>query len=353
MAQVSLAPQTPSPQSAPAGQVPQSAGQVSQFSPQAQVLSPQADEQSPQSAAQVVQLSLTSRRPLPQRSLQSVNGCSVQPVLKTLMVGTTQRNYAIYVPPGLPTSTPVPLILYFHGSTASPTQYQIGFSSLVPFTKAAYAEKLILVSPQGSKATTSYGWEDSAASEALFDALIIELKKNHSIDAKRIYAAGRSSGASFSFHLACKRPSVIAAAVPMAGNYAIISKTDPTQLNCAASATPVAIRAYHGTKDFIPHDTVRDSVVAVFATKINGCTQVSGPVVDTSLFAQMGFASWTIKKWSSCTKGADVEFVSMVGISHPGLNPDPVLDQRRTPPDRPGRDPPRPWLHGNNRKIGC
>ena len=73
--------------------------------------------------------------------------------------------------------------------------------------------------------------------------LLSELSNNYSVDRDRVYAAGFSNGAAFTFGLACYQSQNIAAIVSVSGSMS------PTQQQNCDPQHPTSVMTIHGTQD--------------------------------------------------------------------------------------------------------
>jgi poly(3-hydroxybutyrate) depolymerase len=133
------------------------------------------------------------------------------------------RQYNVHVPPGYDGSSPVPLVLDFHGWTSSPGAQQ----SLSGFQQLADAHGFIVAYPQGyDPAGTRLSWNagtccDPASTAHLDDvglvrAIVADIESNANIDPLRVYATGLSNGGGMSHRLACEAADLFAAVAPIA-----------------------------------------------------------------------------------------------------------------------------------------
>jgi polyhydroxybutyrate depolymerase len=141
---------------------------------------------------------------------------------RTVMVGSQNRSYVLYIPDTYTGSQPVPLIFDFHlhGSSGS-TQ-----ASTSPYRDATWEDSVVMAFPtgllgpglgSGSSAPVSASWnlgpccanqgDDVAFTEAMLD----QLQSIVCIDKKRIYAVGNITGGGMAYLLACQMPDVFAA----------------------------------------------------------------------------------------------------------------------------------------------
>jgi len=178
------------------------------------------------------------------------------------------RIFKYYFPKSLDISKPISLVFDFHGSTeTSPID---GISEGNFLNRLANNENIIMVYPLGTiqDGTNTYNWT-SDENLLFFDAMINYFKasKNPIIDTDRIYACGQSSGAIFSYELAMKRSEILAAVVPISGQYKI-PKEDfikPTRT--------VAIRGINGINDKTVNYTAAVENISIWAEKVGDYTQ--------------------------------------------------------------------------------
>ncbi len=161
--------------------------------------------------------------------------------LRSLTSGNLKRTYRLHLPTKSTTSKPIPIVLNFHGRTATGID-QENYSGLVPISDR---ETFILVSPDGTG--TPLGWSAGATpantvDDVLFvNDLLDALERELCIDTARVYATGFSNGAFMASKLACAMPDRIAAIAVVGGiNY-----------GPAGCAGRVPVLAVHGSQDGI------------------------------------------------------------------------------------------------------
>ncbi len=240
------------------------------------------------------------------------------------------RTYHVYLPSGLPSGVPVPLLLAFHGGTGWGTQYEqnSGFDGL------AEANRFIVVYPDGVSvgsrlmpngrvwnggdccgAAVAQGVDDVA----FVRQLLSRLGQDYAIDPARVFAAGHSNGGIMSYRLACELADRIAAIGLQAGWVAIDS--------CRPSR-PVAALHIHGDADQnAPFDGGRgeksiqasparaalDSTAMLAAG--DGC---GGPPSATTA------GDLTTYRYPGCPAGVDVELVKVRGAGHAWMGHEPA-----------------------------
>ncbi len=170
-----------------------------------------------------------------------------------IVVDGRARSYLLHLPPNIAGGEPAALVLAFHGggSNGRAMEWLTGFSRI------ADREGFIVVYPDA----VADNWVDGrvgmrmkAQREGIDDvafvaALLDELARRYSIDAKRVFATGISNGAIFSHYLAAKLADRIAAIAPVVGGLA-----DPFYREFAPSHA-VSVFIIQGTADpLMPFD---------------------------------------------------------------------------------------------------
>jgi polyhydroxybutyrate depolymerase len=162
-------------------------------------------------------------------------------------VAGVRRSYLLYLPPSHRPGEPMPLLLVFHGGggTASNIAEHTGL------TPAATSRGYAVVYPDG----VNGHWSDGRVARAGADdvgfvrLLLDSLRRELTVDPRRIFATGISNGAGMAFRLACDLPSSFAAIAPVAGGL-------PAELErrCAVAA-PISVLMFQGTLDrLMPYD---------------------------------------------------------------------------------------------------
>ncbi len=137
---------------------------------------------------------------------------------RSMVFDAQTREYDIHVPPSYDGTTPVPLVLDFHGFTATKNSQHI-ISGFAPLSDT---KGFIVVYPQGlfnswnagtcCGQAVAQGIDDVGFSRALISAVAAEAN----IDRRRVYATGLSNGGAMTQRLACEAADAFAAAAPMA-----------------------------------------------------------------------------------------------------------------------------------------
>lgn len=147
-----------------------------------------------------------------------------------LTVDGKKREFIVFQPAGIQTSTAVPVVFMLHGTSGDGEK----FYNISGWKEKAAKEKFYVVFPSslaycitedGVKSTTTK-WNhydlDSIAcpGQKLYDdvkffrEMLIFLQTTYAIDPKRVYVSGFSNGGQFTFRLAVEASDVIAAVAP-------------------------------------------------------------------------------------------------------------------------------------------
>jgi polyhydroxybutyrate depolymerase len=237
----------------------------------------------------------------------SSTGLSVQ----TMTSGGVQRSYRLYVPTSYDASTPLPLVLNFHGFSSNAWQ-QERYSG---FIDIAEREGFVLVTPDGTSTPRRwhiYGkWERGYVDDFAFtEDLIDEVSAGVCIDQARVYATGISNGAAMSSLLGCKSDR-IAAIGPVAGS--------PYSALLCRNAGPVPVIAFHGTDDeLVPCDGGNGGRRGLPGTPVRenmlGWAEHSG--CDVTLQTERIASDVLLERYTICDEGADVLLYVIEGGGH-------------------------------------
>jgi polyhydroxybutyrate depolymerase len=167
-----------------------------------------------------------------------------------LAVAGTPRTSLVHLPSGWDGTTPLPVVVSFHGAgfDGSVMQLQDGVN-----TKADQ-EQFVVLHPDGLPVDLSGGaqpkipgWDLSKNSKdpAFVKALLDELGRRVCIDPSRVFATGISNGAEMAAFSACALPKRIA-------GYAAVANGRPVPCG-SETATPALV--FHGLNDIVvPYD---------------------------------------------------------------------------------------------------
>jgi poly(3-hydroxybutyrate) depolymerase/6-phosphogluconolactonase (cycloisomerase 2 family) len=257
----------------------------------------------------------------------ALNGC-VDPLTpgdhrRTLVFGGYSRIYDVHIPPGYDGSTPVPLVLDFHGFQGFPTDYA-GFSG---WRSLAASEGFIVAYPLGlfgrpeapevdTKLGPSFnggplccggaalhGIDDVGFARAIVQAVAAEAN----VDRARVYATGWSNGGGMSSRLGCEAAGLFAAVAPVEGPIALVSMSQ-----CQPSR-PIPVIEFAGLHD--PGIPYPGPLTQNFAhwRDVDGCG--SGAPDD-----RVDLGTSYCETYRSCSAGVQVELCS---IEASQVSPDP------------------------------
>ena len=204
-------------------------------------------------------------------------------VEKTWTVDGVKRTALVRVPAGV--SGPLAVVFGWHGhggrSTHSAGRW--GYAEIDTGSILVFPQGLPTVSPLVDKEGRMPGWQTTVESEGgrdikLFDTILADLKKEHSVDERRIYSMGHSNGAAFSYLLWQARPEVLAAIGSVAGSLRGDGK--PT--------TSLPVIHVAGEKDPLVKFTWQQATFAA-VKRFNGCSEEGKPwakegVLDATIF---------------------------------------------------------------------
>ncbi len=164
---------------------------------------------------------------------------------RTLEVGGTSRSYILHVPSSYTGSTPVPLVLDFHGLGGSGSQE----ASSSGYRQVADREGFVVAFPDGIDNAWNIGPCCTNSSDVddlgFAKAMVESIASDGCIDLGRVYAAGFSMGGGMSHYLACNAADVFAAVAPSAFDLLV-----PEEEPCAPSR-PISVLAFRGTSDTV------------------------------------------------------------------------------------------------------
>jgi polyhydroxybutyrate depolymerase len=239
---------------------------------------------------------------------------------RTLVVEGQARSYLLYVPPGLDSSQPVPVVLGVHGYSSTPQR----FRDVSGFNPIAEANGFLAVYPQGEGGDRSWnagGCCGGAGYANLEDVdfvrqLLSDLKTIANLDPKRIYATGHSNGAMFVYRLACEMSDTFAAIAPVAGPlyYSPCEPEEAVSVIHVHGAIDTAV-PYGGGQHPINPNLTYPSVPETLAAwaKLDGCESRAlvddrGDIVHTT--------------YSSCESDAAIELYVLRGLGHTWPQPE-------------------------------
>jgi polyhydroxybutyrate depolymerase len=221
-------------------------------------------------------------------------------------VQTPSGEYHAVPPPGWDGSSPLPMVIFFHGYGQSGAVVANNPRLTGPFG----ANGVLLIAPTGLK--KSWGHVGSPRrlrdENAFIDEILADVKTRFPIDKSRIWASGFSQGGSMAWDAACYRGDRFTAIFPVAGAF-----WRPHPDTCMSG--PVNLFHTHGTGDTVVpmtgraiRETYRQGDVlegmALWRT-VNGCAAGPNHVETVN--------DLRCETWSTCSAGKDLKL-----CLHPG-----------------------------------
>ncbi|GIF95926.1 alpha/beta hydrolase family esterase [Catellatospora citrea] len=159
--------------------------------------------------------------------------------------GGVKRDYALHAPPGFQPGQSLPLVLVLHGQpgNSAGAAGQSGMSAIAD--KAGF----LVAYPQGQGGTWTPGTagDPTSGDVGFVAALVDHLVSTWHADRKRVYVAGFSAGAAFSYRLARELPGRFAAIAPVSGRMDTVAAwTGPL-----GTANPVSVVTFQGGQDML------------------------------------------------------------------------------------------------------
>jgi polyhydroxybutyrate depolymerase len=233
----------------------------------------------------------------------------------TMMYDGLTREYSFYVPASYDGTTSFPLLFNFHGGNGVIADWQTT-ADMRPIADTA---NFILVYPQARQDPSdgnSLNWLPKTPGTfddvPFISALIDTIASDYQIDQNRIYACGYSLGGEFSYELACKLNSKIAAI----GTVARTMQADPNSY--CSPVRPTGVLTILGTADFIsPYNGLTfggiEYYISAEATHSYWATHNN---CDTT--ATMNTVSPSVERytWSTASGCAYVEELKVIGGGH-------------------------------------
>jgi polyhydroxybutyrate depolymerase len=245
----------------------------------------------------------------------------------TVSVNGTMRSFVLHVPPSYDGTSPVPLVVDFHGVGGSGMS-EVGSS---PYPGRLDAEGVVMAFPDGLRGPAGTAWNVGPCCVATVDdvafarALVAEVKALTCIDPVRVYAVGVLTGGGMAHYLGCHAADVFAAVAPAAFDLLEENVDD------CNPPRPVTVVSFRGTGNSrVPYEGGYSSLVPGMPVtflgargsfeewaRIDGCTGTpSAPDADGC------------EGYSACGGGAEVILCTKEGGTEDPGDPDiawPVL----------------------------
>jgi len=192
-------------------------------------------------------------------------------VERTWTVDGVKRTALVRMPVGASGQLAVVFGWHGHGGRSTHSAARWGYADIDTTSILVFPQGLPTVSPLVDKEGRMPGWQTSVDSEGgrdikLFDTILADLKKEQSVDERRIFSMGHSNGAAFSYLLWQARPEVIAAVGSVAGSLRADTKV----------ASPMPVIHVAGEKDPLVKFAWQKATFAAIR-RINGCAEEGKP----------------------------------------------------------------------------
>jgi polyhydroxybutyrate depolymerase len=192
-------------------------------------------------------------------------------VERTWTIDGVKRTALVRMPAGVAGQLAVVFGWHGHGGRSTHSAARWGYAVIDTTSILVFPQGLPTVSPLVDKEGRMPGWQTSVDSEGgrdikLFDTILADLKKEQSVDERRIFSMGHSNGAAFSYLLWQARPEVLAAIGSVAGSLRADTKV----------ASPMPVIHVAGEKDPIVKFAWQKATFAA-VRRINGCAEEGKP----------------------------------------------------------------------------
>jgi polyhydroxybutyrate depolymerase len=234
-------------------------------------------------------------------------------------VAGIERTYHVYLPERASATTPIPLVMVFHGYTMSGDKMH----DITDYTEIADAEGIALAFPDGQGGADTLGAPWNVGSNvcptfagippnatgddfALLDHIKAEISEDQCLDTDHLYATGFSMGGYFSHHIGCMRSDFRAVAPASGGTHDLE--------NCTNDRRPIII--FHGSADpLVPAGCNDPGALPVIATEPaadawatkNGCSLTTTPRAVTG---------GTCFHYEGCPADGQVELCTFDNMGH-------------------------------------
>jgi polyhydroxybutyrate depolymerase len=233
--------------------------------------------------------------------------------------GGRDRTYMLHVPASYRASKPTPLLIALHGGggNAGHMRRISGLDAL------SDAKGFIAVFPNGTGVSSralltwnagrccAYAMDNNVDDIGFLRDLIAALRKQYSVDPKRIYVTGFSNGGMLAHRVACEMPDVVAAVAPVSGSL----EADPCEPNA-----PVSVIIFHGTADNnVPYDGGVGKKALVRLSKKPVSYAVSfwaGRDGCKAAPEKKDYADYIYEKRGGCASGTEVALYTIKGGGH-------------------------------------
>ncbi len=227
---------------------------------------------------------------------------------EALDVAGAARSYVLGVPSTYDASRAYPLVLGFHGDGGDGA----GIRAALSF-EAVSGQDAIVAYPSGHGHTWDlYGPAATNGDVDFITKLVGALEQRFNVTPDRVFGIGFSNGAFMLNQLACRRPSLFRAIVPLSGGAPYepqdsgASHWENGYVKCAGQTlgSGPAVLVVHGTQDAVVSYESGD-FSAKYWSYVNGCGEAS--------------SAWSIQpcvSYAECPTGKSVLFCPIAAMGH-------------------------------------
>lgn len=157
---------------------------------------------------------------------------------RTVEVAGRERRYVLHIPGSLEAG-PVPLVIDFHGLTATPDREE----SISGMRRKADAEGFLVAQPAAGLVGNAWDTLEGSDDVEFARAIVEDVSRHALLDRSRIYAVGFSAGGGMADRVACDAADLVAAVGVVAGAHFGWRRCAPERA--------VPIIAFHGDEDIV------------------------------------------------------------------------------------------------------
>lgn len=233
-----------------------------------------------------------------------------------ITVAGQQRTYRVYRPPTVDPRTPAPLLLILHGNGSNSDD----MANTTQFDVNADEHAFIVVYPDGIEKS----WNGDFCCEpaptlgvddlAFLNALIPQVERDYTIDKKRVFMTGFSSGAIMAYRYTCQGAVPLKAIAPVAGTMLLNETCTPKQATSLLAINGTAdgevpYAGGHLLKGASANDQIVPSAPDVVArwAQMNACASTPSTSTRNPVM---------VSQWSGCTGGSTVQLETITGAGH-------------------------------------
>jgi polyhydroxybutyrate depolymerase len=195
-------------------------------------------------------------------------------IIDSIVSGSIQRTYRLYVPKNYDPNIPSSLIIDMHGFTSNAMEEQ-AYSNFMPIADTA---NFFVVYPNGTVYNGMQFWNAGLSAALVNDVafisdLIDHIRSQFTIDVNSVYSCGMSNGGFMSHTLACSLNNKIAAIASVSGSMFV------TQYGTCIPGRVVPVMQIHGTADNTVPYMGNSSMIAIdtlmkYWVKHDQCNQI-------------------------------------------------------------------------------